>query len=311
MRMVLMLLAALAFTAPARAQDRIVTEADGSRTLVTEVWVPAAPDAVWRAVSSAEGWKSWAVLHAWQDGNLVETSYNPQAKQGDPANIQQRFTVLIPGTLLSFQTVRTPPGFPHSAAYRGVTSAFEVLPEGTGTRVRLTGSNYPAGAAGTELLGFFEKGNRVSLDRLAARFGLAPLDFLTGHCWRGTLPTGDINTHCFDRMDGKIRDRHDVIRAGKKVYGGETLYTWDGEARTIAFTYTGLGGTGGKGKARADGEDIDFGSTDYASGSGTITVATRWVRIAPNVYEARDSSAKAQFNHNIKYTRLETGYTVQ
>lgn len=310
MRVILLLLALLAAIA-AHAQDRTVTEADGSRTLIVEVWVPAKPEAVWRAVSAAEGWKTWAVPHAWQTGNLVETSYAPDAKQGDPANIQHRFSTLIPGTLLSFQTVRTPPGFPHSAAFMGVSQFFELLPEGRGTRVRLTGKNYPADAAGTELLGFFEKGNRMTLDRLAAHFGLAPLDFLVGHCWRGTLPTGDVNTHCFDRIDGQVRDRHDVLRAGKKVYGGETLYAWDGEARGIAFTYTGMGGTGGKGSARADGQDLDFGSTDYASGNATITVATRWVRIGDTAYEARDSSATAKFNHNIKYTRLETPYTVQ
>lgn len=304
MRFILLLLAALAVTAPARAQDEVVTEADGSRTLTVEIWVPAPNDAVWHAVSTAEGWKSWAVPNAWMTGDLMETSYAPGAKQGDPANIQHRFSTLTPGRLLGFRTIRTPPGFPHADILASLKSTLELVPDGTGTRVRLTTKGYPAGPAGDELLGFFKTGNRTTLDWLAARFGLAPLDFLAGHCWKGTLPTGDTNIHCFTRAQGTILDRHEVLKDGKKVYGGETIYAWDGEARTIRFDYTGMGGTGGKGVVRRDGEDLDFGSTDYASGSGTVTVATRWVRVAPNAYEARDVSADARFSHTVRYTRV-------
>ena len=304
-RVLFLLLALLSIAAPAHAQDRTVTEANGTRTLITEVWVPAAPDAVWPAVSTPEGWKSWAVPNAWLTGDLLETSYNVAGKQGDPANIQQRFLQTVPGKLLVFRTVRTPPGFPHAEAFMGVTQSLELIPEGAGTRVRLTGANYPAGAEGTELLGFFTQGNRVTLDRLAARFGLAPLDFLAGHCWKGTLPTGEPNIHCFDRVDGKIRDRHEVLRDGKKVYGGETLYVWDGEARTIRFTYVGMGGSGGSGTARPDGADLDFGTNEYASGSGKITISTRWIRVAPDAYEARDTSTDARFSHTVRYTRVD------
>jgi uncharacterized protein YndB with AHSA1/START domain len=303
-RVILLLLALLA-AIPAHAQDRTVTEADGSRTLVTDVWVPASEDAVWDAVTTAEGWKSWAVPNAWKTADLLETSYAPGAKQGDPANIQHRLTTLLPGILLGFQTVRTPPGFPHAQAFMGVSQFFEFFPEGAGTRVRLTGYHYPAGAEGDALLGFFSQGNRVTLDRLAARFGLAPLDFLAGHCWTGTLPNGDRNTHCFDRVDGNIRDRHEVFRAGKKVYGGETIYAWDGEARAIAFTYTGMDGSVTKGSARPDGQDLDFGSSDYPAGAATVTIATRWVRIAPNAYEGRDTSTTPKFNRTTRYTRVD------
>lgn len=305
MRYILLLLAMLT-PLVAQAQDRTVTEADGTRTLVVEVWVPAAPDAVWQAIATAEGWKNWAVPKAWMTGDLLETSYAPGAKPGDPANIQQRILAVLPGRLLAFRTVRTPPGFPHAEAYRGVTSFFELIPEGAGTRVRLSSANYPAGPAGTELLGFFGKGNRMTLDKLAARFGLAPLDFLAGHCWKGTLPTRDANIHCFERIDATIRDRHEVLRDGKKVYGGDTIYAWDGDTRTIRFAYTGMGGTGGKGTARLDGEDLDFGTSEYTSGSGKISIGTRWVRVAPNAYEARDvSPGNAKFTHTVRYTRID------
>ena len=305
MRFVTLLLALLAIAAPASAQQNIAIEADGSRTMTHEVWIPAPEQVVWQAVSTADGWKSWAVPNAWMTGNLMETSYAPDAKQGDPANIQHRFSTLIPGVLLSFQTVRTPPGFPHAAAFMGVSQFFELIGEAGGTRVRLTGRNYPAGAEGTALLDFFQQGNRTTLDRLAARFGLAPLDFLAGHCWRGNLPNGDLNTHCFDRVDGTIRDRHEVLRAGTKVYGGETIYAWDGDARTIRFTYTGMDGSVTQGTARQDGPDLDFGSSDYPLGAGKVTIATRWVRVAPNAYEGRDTSADARFNRTTRYERVD------
>lgn len=302
---VILLLLALLMPIAAHAQDRTLTEADGTRTLVTEAWVPAAPGAVWQAVSTAEGWKSWAVPYAWMTGNLMETSYAAGAKQGDPANIQHRFTTLVPGNLLSFQTVRTPPGFPHAEAFMGVSQVFELIPAGAGTRVRLTGRNFPAGPEGIALLGFFSQGNRVTLDRLAARFGLAPLDFLAGHCWRGVLPNGDLNTHCFDRAEGTIRDRHEVFRGDRKVYGGNTVYRWDGETRTVRFTYVGMDGSTTDGSMRPDGKDLDFGSSNYPLGTGTVTIATRWIRVAPNAYEGRDTSATPKFNRTTRYTRVD------
>ena len=296
----------LALAMPARAQDRIVTEADGSRTLIVEVWVPVPDEVVWHAVSTAEGWKRWAVPHAWMDGNLLETSYDPAAKQGDPANIRHRLTTLIPGILLSFQTVRTPPGFPHAAAFMGVNQFFEILPEAGGTRVRLTGRNYPAGPDGDALLGFFKTGNRTTLDAMAQRLPLAPLDFLAGHCWAGTLPTGERNVHCFDSVGGTVRDRHEALREGKKVYGGETIYAWDGEAKKITFVYKGMGGGEMRGQVRADGKDLDFGTTDYVGTDGKrTTISTRWVRVAENSYEARDQSPTPHLTHGVRYTRVD------
>ncbi len=241
------------------------------------------------------------------DPNLIETAYDPAARPGDANNIQQRFQQLIPGILLVFRTVKTPAGFPHAEAFKRVSHFFELVPEGAGTRVRLKGTGYPAGAEGDALLGFFRTGNRTSLDSLARALGLAPLDFLAGHCWKGTLPTGEANIHCFDRTQGMIRDRHEVLKEGRKVYGGETLYSWNADAGRIDYVYTGMGGGVMKGHARADGADLDFGTADHVAKDGKrITISTRWVRVAPNAYEARDQSpTDARFTHNVRYTRVD------
>jgi uncharacterized protein YndB with AHSA1/START domain len=164
--------------APVTVQEQAAT--DGSRTLTHELVVPAPPEQVYAAFTSAEGWRTWAVPHAWTpagDPDLLETSYSPAAVPGDPRNIQQRFVLRVPSRLVAFRTVQTPPGFPHAAEFKQVTSLVEIEPVACGTRVRLSGVGYPAGAAGDALLGFFREGNRTSLEQLRARFVSGPVDW--------------------------------------------------------------------------------------------------------------------------------------
>lgn len=165
-------------SAPVKIEE--ARNADGSRTLTHELVVPAPPEQVYAAFASAQGWRSWAVPHAWTaagDPDLLETSYGAAAKPGDPGNIQQRFVLRVPSRLIAFRTVQTPPRFPHAAEFKQVTSIVELEPEGSGTRVRLSGIGYPAGVAGDTLLGFFREGNRTSLEQLRARFVSGPVDW--------------------------------------------------------------------------------------------------------------------------------------
>jgi uncharacterized protein YndB with AHSA1/START domain len=164
--------------APVRHEER--ANADGTRTLVHEVVVPAPAEQVYSAFSSPDGWRSWAVPYAWTaagDADLLETSYSPAAVQGNPGNIQQRFVLRLPNRLIAFRTVRTPPRFPHAAEFKQVTSLVELEPVGGGTRVRLSGIGYPAGAAGDTLIGFFREGNRTTLEQLRERFVSGPVDW--------------------------------------------------------------------------------------------------------------------------------------
>ncbi|MCW3835338.1 SRPBCC domain-containing protein [Sphingomonas canadensis] len=302
----LALIAVLPLRAPPAAAQT-VTEADGTRTMAVDALIPAAPDAVWQALATAEGWRSWAVPAAWFVApDLLETSYDPAAKPGDAGNIRQQVVARLPGRLIVFRNVKTPPGFPHAAEFAGVTQFLELAPEGEGTRVRLTGTGYPAGAVGDALLGFFEPGNRMTLDLLAGRFRLAPLDFLAGHCWEGALPNGDRNRHCFDRQPGKLRDRHQVFRQGAEVYGGETIYAWDAAAGAIGFVYSSGGKQVGRGHVRAIPGGLDFGTADYGSGDGKVTIATRWMRAGAGAYDAVDSAPAAPaFDRTTRYTRVE------
>lgn len=172
----------LILPATAQAQDVAIAErreADGTLTLVHEVVVLAAQADVWAAISTPEGWRTWAVPAAWLvEGATLETSYTPAARPGDPSTIRQHLTAILPGRTLVFRTTRAPDGFPHFETFRRVTHFFELEPAGEGrTRVRLSGAGYADDAAGRQLAGFFRAGNRVSLERLRTRFVSGPLDW--------------------------------------------------------------------------------------------------------------------------------------
>ena len=152
---------------------------DGRHNLVHETVVAAPPAEVWRAISTAEGWRTWAVPVAWApEPDAIETSYTPTAQPGDPSTIRQRIVAAVPERLLVFRTVRAPERFPNFETYAQVTSLFELEPAGENrTRVRLTGAGYADTEAGRQLLGFFREGNRVSLERLRQRFTTGPIDW--------------------------------------------------------------------------------------------------------------------------------------
>jgi len=146
----------------------------------------------------------------------------------------------------------------------------------------------------------------AALAALATPPALAPLDFLVGHCWRGTLKTQDIDTHCFDVSDGHVRDRHQVVRGGKPVYRGETLYAWDEDAKAIAFTYTDMTGGVEKGHVRRTPQGLDFGEATYTDTDGSkMTIVTQWV-VNGRSYEARTRMpADASMNGNVIYSRVD------
>ena len=179
--LVLALVCAAPAAASPEAETRTIVEMDGSSTLVAEVEVPAPVAEVWHAISTPEGWQSWAVPLARAvegEPDMIETSYDTAAPVGGPGTIRQLFVARIPGRMLAFRTVKAPQGFPDFDTYRKVVSVFELEPRGDrATFVRLTAHPYPDDEAGRRLLGFFERGNRASLDMLRRRFAEGPIDW--------------------------------------------------------------------------------------------------------------------------------------
>ena len=171
---------ATSLPAVAPVTEEVRSEADGTSSLSHAVVVPASPEQVWAAITTVEGWKSWAVPVAWiepERPQVIETSYNPAARPGDAMNIENEFTARVPEQKLVFHTIKAPAGFPHFAALRRVTQTFELAREGSGTRVSLTGTGYGADESGLAVLAFFKGGNRVSLEMLRDRFAKGPIDW--------------------------------------------------------------------------------------------------------------------------------------
>ena len=100
-RRIAALLLALAAAPPALAATK-ERAPDGTHLLVNEAVVDAAPADVWAAISTAEGWKSWAVPVAWAPApDTIETSYTPTAKPGDPSTIRQQVLLRVPRRLIT------------------------------------------------------------------------------------------------------------------------------------------------------------------------------------------------------------------
>lgn len=323
---VALLLGAAPMAAAAQAPISISRDrgADGSHILGHQMVVNAPVAEVWTAVSSAEGWKSWAVPVAWTaEPDIIETSYTPSAKPGDPSTIRQQLLLRIPERLMVFRTVKAPQGFPDFDTYSKVTSAFELEPLGGGrTRVRLTGTGYADTEAGRRLIGFFEKGNRASLEALAKRFGgtsadpalgkgLEPIAFLVGHCWRGEFTSrAQTDTHCFEPIYGgrHVRDRHEVKdKGGKVTYSGETLYSWDAKLGRVEYTYVASDGGVSRGSMVPKEGALDFGDQLYSGPDGAqINISTLWRRAGDDAYEAVSrSSANPTGERVVRYIRVD------
>ena len=305
---------------PASAATRAQAP-DGTHLMTHDVVVDAPPAEVWTAISTVEGWKSWAVPVAWASGpDLIETSYAPTAKPGDPSTIRQQILLRVPERLMVFRTVKAPAGFPDFDTYAKVVSAFELEPAGEGrTRVRLTGTGYADSDAGKRLLGFFESGNQASLDALKARFAktapaplraeLEPLRFLIGRCWRGEFKqTGQEDTHCFESVYGgqHVRDRHEVT--GKpEIYRGESLYSWNGERGLVEYTYWNSAGGVSRGAMTAKPGVLDFGNEEHRRSDGTrISFSTVWRRAGEDAYEVVSAASNSPTGERIvRYSRVD------
>jgi len=153
--------------------DTSFVTADGSRTIQLSAWLPAPPSEVYRTISTPEGWKTWAVPVAFGEsrvGGLLETSYDPNAKPGDPGNIVQEFLALTPDRLASFRTIKTPAGFPNADLYMKTVSTMQLTPEASGTRLTFTHEGFAKDPGFDQLYGFFHDGDKQTLEKLQKVF---------------------------------------------------------------------------------------------------------------------------------------------
>jgi hypothetical protein len=117
---------------------------------------------------------------------------------------------------------------------------------------------------------------------------LKPMEFLAGHCWKGTFPNGKAtDEHCFEWMvDGHaLRDKHVVKAEGKPDYAGETIYYWDSEKKIVSYLYVENLGGFSSGTETTEGNALVFPAARYVDKGEAMVYRTRWTRGEDNSYE--------------------------
>jgi hypothetical protein len=117
-----------------------------------------------------------------------------------------------------------------------------------------------------------------------------PLEFLVGDCWLGTFPDGkQTDEHCFEWVyDRKfIRDRH-IVRNGKALYAGETMYGWDARAKRLGYWYFNSEGDVIVGAVEYRPDSIVF-PTRYETEKGPVELRATWTRTGPDSYRVNQS----------------------
>ena len=159
-------------------------DAAGQKALQLSMDIPAPPHAVFEAFATSEGFKSWAVAVARVDlrtGGEIESSYDPQARIGDPDNIRNQIVTFIPDRLLVIRNIQAPKGFAGEGEFRKTVTVMEFDPIADGgTRVRLTNTGYGASPEAQTVYGHFEWGNAYTLAELRKRFQNGPIDRTQG-----------------------------------------------------------------------------------------------------------------------------------
>lgn len=150
-------------------RDSSHTEQGGVRVIRLSTTVRRPVADLWNALSTAEGWKLWAVKQAWIDfrvGGIIETSYSAEAVQGAAANIRNEIVAYAPGRMLAIRNVQAPPGFQHAEEFSRTATVIELTPRGGETEVTLTAVGFLPGPAYDALYAGFRAGNAWTLQNL-------------------------------------------------------------------------------------------------------------------------------------------------
>ena len=157
------------------------TESSGDRAIQLSIDVPAPVHDVYTAFTTTEGFGSWAVPVTHVDlrvGGYMESSYDPNAKIGDPDNIRNQILAYVPDRLLVIRNVHAPMALADAELFQRTATAIEFVAIDAGhTRVTMTNAGYGAGEAFARLFHNFEWGDAYYLSELRGRFEHGPVDW--------------------------------------------------------------------------------------------------------------------------------------
>jgi uncharacterized protein YndB with AHSA1/START domain len=170
--------------APAAAQikDTSYRDPEGHRVQQLEMTVNAPVAKVWDAFTTDSGFESWAspVAHVTPgNGGVIEASYLPTSKIGDPDNIRNRIVVYWPDRLLVLQNEHAPRKGPFKPEFidriRTIVE-FQDLGDGR-TRVVESGVGYGEGPDFDSMYEHFRTGNAQEFALLAKSFVSGPVNW--------------------------------------------------------------------------------------------------------------------------------------
>jgi len=157
------------------------TEPGGDRAIQLSIDVGAPVHDVYAAFTTTAGFSSWAVPVTQVDlriGGVMESSYDANAKIGDPANIRNQIIAYVPDRLLAIRNVQAPPTLRNADLFQRTVTIIEFAPIDDGhTRVTMTNAGYGAGEGFANLYQNFEWGDAYSLAQLRKRFEQGPVDW--------------------------------------------------------------------------------------------------------------------------------------
>lgn len=156
----------------AAVHDTSSVDFTGARLLQDVVRIHAPPSAVWKALTDQAAYRAWAAPVSFIDfrvGGLVEVSFDPKGRPGDPSNLKQKITAYVPERLITFQNQPSSGGPPGAKAYPQLAIVIELKPIGAGeTEVVLSQAGYGRDSDFDALYGFFRTHNPEYLAELKA-----------------------------------------------------------------------------------------------------------------------------------------------
>jgi uncharacterized protein YndB with AHSA1/START domain len=169
-------------SADGKAATAVVTELDGTRTLVQSIVVDAPAARVWHVLTTSEGWRSWAAPVAWVDfrlGGVIETSYQASAAPGNPANIKNQIVAYLPARMFAIRNIQAPPNTAFDAPTFQSLHTVVLVDTVTADRTRVTFAQpgYRSGEPFDTVLKHFSWGNGWTLEQLKKRFDEGPVDW--------------------------------------------------------------------------------------------------------------------------------------
>src|SRR5262245_33801241 len=148
--------------------------ADDLNRQMTEAVVDAPRDAVWKAMTTKEGWEAWNVAHCEFDlklGGKILSHYDAKGVIGDPNTIENIVLAYEPMHVFAMRIGKPPEKFPFKEAATSVWHVLTFEDAGPGrTRLRVTGLGYRAGDESKKMRKFFEAGNAYTLKKLQEHF---------------------------------------------------------------------------------------------------------------------------------------------